>query len=203
MTAIDVRRGRCFNICSCFQYGMMDMLSETKKFLEWNDLTQLHIQFGEEDNNVLVGDEIDVPKVETLAREDVWTDAVSAASSNQVSNIRSVYAKVKHSNLSMDGKYWWDAVLTVGMDAPLEELERLLKKNVNGQSDNKSDYINIAAKKIAYDAAERERRIRKKREQEEKARLLKLQEEANKRQQEKDIAEYNLKQHRESQGDRR
>ena len=89
------------------------------------------------------------------------------------------------------------------MDAPLEELERLLKKNVNEQSDNKSDYINIAAKKIAYDAAERERRIRKKREQEEKARLLKLQVEANKRQQEKNIAEYNLKQHRESQGDRR
>lgn len=179
------------------------MLSEIKKFLEWNDLTQLHIQFGEEDNNALVGDEIDVPKVETLVREDVWTDAVSAASSEQVSNIRSVYAKVKHSNLSMDGKYWWDVVLTVGMNAPLEELERLLKKNINGQSDNKSDYINIAAKKIAYDAAEHERRIRKKREQEEKARILKLKEEANKRQQEKDIAEYNLKKHRESQGDRR
>lgn len=182
---------------------MMDMLSETKKILEWNDLTQLHMQFGEEDNNALADDEIDVPKVETSAREDVWTDAVSAASSNQVSNIRSVYAKVKHSDLSMDGKYWWDVVLTVGMNAPLEELERLLKKSVNGQLDNKSDYIYIAAKKIAYDAAERERRIRKKREQEEKARLLKLQEEADKRQQEKDIAEYNLKQHRGLQGNRK
>lgn len=179
------------------------MLSETKKFLEWNDLTQLHMQFGEEDNNALADDEIDVPIVETSAREDVWTDAVSAASSNKLSNIRSVYAKVKHSNLSMDGKYWWGVVLTVGMNAPVEELERLLKKNVNGQLDNKSDYINIAAKKIAYDAAERERRIRKKREQEEKAHLLKLQEEANKRQQEKDVAEYNLKQHRGLQGNRR
>lgn len=179
------------------------MLSETKRFLEWNDLIQLHMQFGEEDNNDLAGDEIDVPKVETLAREDVWTDAVSAASSNQVSNIRSVYVKVKHSNLSMDGKYWWNAVLTVGMNAPLEELERLLKKNIDGKSDNKSDYINIAAKKIVYDAAERERRIREKREQEEKARLSKLQEEVNKRRQEKEIAEYNLKQHRVSQGDRK
>lgn len=179
------------------------MLSETKKYIEWNDLTQLHIQFGEEDNKTFVGDEVNIPKVEMLARDDVWTDAVNAASSGQVLDIRRVYAKVKHSDLSMDGKYWWDTVLTVGMNAPLEELERLLKKNVNEQSDNKSDYINIAAKKIAYDAAERERRIRKQREQVEEVRLLKLQEEANKRQHEKDVAEYNLKQHIKLQGDKR
>lgn len=179
------------------------MLNEIRKFLEFNDLRELRLRFGGEDDNIYMSDENDVPKMEILTREDVWTDAVSAASSDEDSYIRSVYIKVKHSNLLMDGKYWWEVVLTVAMNAPLEEMERLLKENTDGEPDNKLDYINIAAKKIAYDAAEREREIRKKREQEEKNRLLKLQEEADKRRYEKCIAEYNLKQHRKSQGDRR
>ena len=179
------------------------MENEIKKFLEWNDLTRLHIQFGEEDADVIDSAEIDVPKREASLKADIWTEAVNAASSNQVDLIRNVYAKIKHSDLSIDGKNWWDSVLSIGMNAPLEELERLSRISASRQSNNKADYVNVAAKKLAYDAVEQERRIRKKREEEEKARLKKLQEEATKRQQEKDNAEYNLKQHRESQGDRR
>ena len=179
------------------------MMNEVKKFLEWNDLTRLHIQFGEEGADAIDSAEIDIPKMEASPKADIWTEAVQAASSNQVDLIRNVHAKIKHSDLSIDGKNWWDSILSIGMNAPLEELERLLKINTSKQSNNKADYVSIAAKKLTYDAAKHERRIRKKREEEEKARLKKLQEEASKRQQEKDIAEYNLKQHRESQGDRR
>lgn len=178
------------------------MSGEIKKFLEWNDLTQLHMQFGEEEEHVRDRSERNMPKVEKPAREDVWTDAIFAASSNHRSDMRDVYTKIMHSNMFADGKYWWDVLLTTEASAPLEELERLLKKSAAMQSDQKSDYIRIAAWKFAYDAAERERSIRKKRKQEEEARLWKLQEEARKRQQEKTTAEEQLKQHRESQGDR-
>lgn len=179
------------------------MMNDVKKFLEWNDLTQLHIHFGEEDAAEIYCDERAIPKVEMSSKADIWTEAIKAASSDQVDFIQIVHVKVKHSDLTVDGKNWWDTILSIGMNAPLEELERLLKTNISRRSDNKADYVRIATQKLAYDAVECERTARKKREQEEIARLKKLQEEANKRQQEKDIAEYNLKQHRNSQGGRR
>lgn len=179
------------------------MSDERKEFLEWNDLARLHMQFGEDEENRLEICGRDMPKVENQAREDVWSNAVLAASSDQVSEMRSVYAKISHSDVSMDGKYWWDAILTIGMNAPLEDLERILKKKGMTQSDQKADYIRIAAWKFAEHAAKQEQKIREMQKQEEKARLLKLQEEACRRQQEKEMAENQLKQHRESQGNGR
>ena len=46
------------------------MIKENKRILEHNDLTQLHLQFGDTQEQDLIDDEIKMPKIETSARED-------------------------------------------------------------------------------------------------------------------------------------
>lgn len=143
------------------QYRMISMMvDDVKKFLEWSDLIRLHLQFDEED--AVDSAEIVIPKREAYPKADIWTEAIEAASSDQVDFIRKVHAKIKYSDLSIDGKKWWESVLSIGMNAPLEELERLLKmSSTREQSNNKADYVSIAAKKLICDAVEREGGIQK------------------------------------------
>lgn len=179
------------------------MSEEMRKFLEWNDLTQLHRQFRDAGDSFTEEEGPKMPVPDMPARPDLWTEAVHEAAEGRGQEAGKVYTKLLHSDMSEEGKIWWESMLAINMDAPPEELERIAGRNEGGRTENRSEYIRIAAGLFAKEAAEHKREIRRQKESEERERLRRLKEEADRHKQEKHTAEQNLKAHRQSQGDRR
>ncbi len=178
----------------------MTMANEVKKFLEKNDLALLHMKFGENEGIQTENGELETLLPEMDGRTDLWTEAIHAASGENITVLRNVYARIMHSDMTEDGKKWWDTVLSICMEASSEELERLQRPGVAGEPENKSAYMNIAAQNLARDAQERECIKRREREAKERVRLEKLREEADIRWQDKEAAESDLQRHRDSRG---
>lgn len=174
------------------------MSEKMRKFLEWNDLTQLHLQFGESEDSFMEEEGQEMPAPDMPARPDLWTEAVHGAAEGGGQEAGKIYTKILHSDMSEEGKLWWESMLAIRMDAPLEELERIVTRNEGSQTENRSEYIRIAAGMFAKEAADHKREMLRQRELEERERLKRLKEEADRRMQEKQTAEQNLNAHRQS-----
>ncbi|MBR4026345.1 MAG: hypothetical protein IKJ01_02140, partial [Lachnospiraceae bacterium] len=94
------------------------MLKIAREFLEQSDLEQLHLQFDESKEDWVEQNEIELPMFDSCKKEDLWTEAIEAVSTQNVAKMRNVYTKIMHSDMSLEGKAWWESILTIGMNPP-------------------------------------------------------------------------------------
>ena len=92
------------------------MLKIAREFLEQSDLEQLHLQFDESKEDWVEQNEIELPMFDSCKKEDLWTEAIEAVSTQNVAKMRNVYTKIMHSDMSLEGKAWWESILTIGMN---------------------------------------------------------------------------------------
>lgn len=175
------------------------MSDNKRKFFEKNDLCLLHSYF-DEDSQYKISEEERIPFIDNTDREDIWTEAIKVISDRDFVLIKRMQAKIKQSDMSIEGKRWWETIFAIAIEAPLEELERLLIENSRGQENDKNDYMSISVKKLLQKAIIKECTERRKKRQKEEERLKNLEEEVVRRWHEKDKAEKNLERHRKLQG---
>lgn len=166
---------------------------------EINDLALLHSWFEAGDNNSLDIQEIRYTLIQRVEGNDIWSNVIKVTSDCNVDQYRSVYAKIKTSDLTEEGKQWWMVILAIMMNAPLSELDSLAKGKKYMPDKVSKECVCVASRIFANIAAEEERVRREKQRKHEEEQLKRSEKEVAEKQQQKEIAEDNLHRHRSQQ----
>ncbi len=160
----------------------------------------LHSWF-EEGNNLVNRDDLVVPQTSRSVHSDLWSKTIEIINSGDNEQMRSLYFEIENSDMPRDSKVWWLAILSIALDAPLEDIEQLAFGNKRMPAVISSECIAVAARVLADYAAKQERYRRAKERLQEEKQLRELENIADERRKEKEAAEDSLKRHRE-QGNR-
>lgn len=166
---------------------------------EINDLALLHSWFETGDNNSLDIQEIKYPQIQRVMESDIWSDVIKITSDGNANQYRSIYSKIKNSDLIEEGKQWWMVVLAMMMEAPLSELDSLAKGRKYMPDKVSNECVRVASRIFANIAAEKERERREKQRKSEEEQLKHSEKEVAEKKQQKEIAEDNLRRHRSQQ----
>lgn len=166
---------------------------------EINDLALLHSWFEAGDNNSLDIQEIRYTLIQRVEGNDIWSDVIKITSDGKIDQYRSMYAKIKNSDLIEEGKQWWMVILAIMMNAPLSELDSLAKGEKYMPDKVSKECVCVASRIFANNAAEEERVRREKQRKHEEEQLKRSEKEVAEKQQQKEIAEDNLHRHRSQQ----
>lgn len=166
---------------------------------EINDLTLLHSWFEAGDNNFSDIQGIKYPQIQKDTGNDLWSDVIKITSDGKIDQYRSMYAKIKNSDLIEEGKQWWMVILAIMMNAPLSELDSLAKGEKYMPDKVSKECVCVASRIFANIAAEEERVRREKQRKYEEEQLKRSEKEVAEKQQQKEIAEDNLRRHRSQQ----
>lgn len=110
-------------------------------------------------------------------QEDLWSEAVEAVLTMRPEELQSIKSRIQLSALPQRAKNWWFRVLSAALDAPPEEMERLLQEAVS-MPDRPQENCFDAASFLLVEKKMREelsRRYEKKRENKERLEELRSQ----------------------------
>ena len=148
------------------------MDNSNRKILEESDTALLIKHYYNQD--MTSGDIEACPSIKPGLYEDLWSKALEASSGNDDSKVKEIRARLRVSDMPAECVIWWNKVLAVADQAPLQEYEKLLRKRTPMPMTFGTDCFDASGDLIAVWGMRNERRKRNEAKKNEEQKLEKL-----------------------------